>query len=142
MKALIDAADPAVNLKLTGGEEIRIPEAGRIFVLGNVKKPGAFGVHDNNETTVLKALAFAEGLMPYANKNAYIYRADALGQKHEIPVELKSLLNRKTPDISLEAGDILYVPDAKGTRLAMGTLEKILIFGSGAASALIYAGMK
>jgi len=26
-----------VNVKLNGGEEIRVPEAGKIFVLGNVK---------------------------------------------------------------------------------------------------------
>jgi polysaccharide biosynthesis/export protein len=41
VKKLIDGADPDVNLKLEGGEEIRVPEAGRIFVVGNVKRPGA-----------------------------------------------------------------------------------------------------
>jgi polysaccharide export outer membrane protein len=43
---LIDAADPQVNLKLTGGEEIRVPEAGRVFVVGNVRRPGAFAIED------------------------------------------------------------------------------------------------
>ena len=49
----IDTADPAANIKLTGGEEVRVPEAGRIFVVGNVKKPGAFAVRDGAETSVL-----------------------------------------------------------------------------------------
>jgi polysaccharide export outer membrane protein len=34
VKQLLNVADPAVNLRLTGNEEIRVPEAGKIFVLG------------------------------------------------------------------------------------------------------------
>src|SRR5215831_17217127 len=47
VRSLIDDADPELNLKLTGGEEIRVPEVAKITVVGNVKKPGAFPVHDN-----------------------------------------------------------------------------------------------
>ena len=43
---LINQADPAVNFALHGGEEIRVPEAGKIFVVGNVRRPGAFPVRD------------------------------------------------------------------------------------------------
>ena len=65
VKALIDSGDPESNLKLTGGEEIRVPEAGKVFVVGNVKKPGAFPVQDGAETSVLKVLALAEGLAAF-----------------------------------------------------------------------------
>ncbi len=44
VSALIDSADPEFNLALTGGEEIRVPEAARIYVVGDVKQPGAFPV--------------------------------------------------------------------------------------------------
>src|ERR1039458_340553 len=44
VKSLIDAADPAANLVLEGGEEIRVPEVGKVYVVGNVKMPGAFPV--------------------------------------------------------------------------------------------------
>jgi polysaccharide export outer membrane protein len=142
VKTLIDAADPDVNVKLAGGEEIRVPEAGKLFVLGNVKKPGAFSMRDGANITVLKALAVAEGLTPYAGRHAYIYRREASGTKNEIPIELKQIMNRKSPDVPLMADDILYVPDAKGTRATLAALEKILIFGSGATSAMIYAGVR
>jgi polysaccharide export outer membrane protein len=143
VKDLIDAANPAVNIRLTGGEEIRVPESGKIFVVGNVKKPGAFGLQDNPESTVLKAVALAEGLLPYAAKQAFIYRREgAAGAKNEIPIELRKILERKSPDIPVLPNDILYIPDAKGTRAALATLEKILMFGSGATSALIYAGVR
>jgi polysaccharide export outer membrane protein len=142
VKTLIDAADPEVNIKLTGGEEIRVPDAGKVFVLGNVKKPGAYTAQDSGNTTVLKALALAEGLMPYAGKQAYIYRREASGTKNEIPIELKQIMNRKLPDVPLMADDILYVPDAKGTRATLAVLEKVLIFGTGVTGALIYAGVR
>jgi polysaccharide export outer membrane protein len=141
VKALIDAADPEVNIPLTGGEQIRVPEAGKIFVIGNVKKPGAFVVRDGADATVLKALAVSEGLMPYAAKQAYIYRQEASGSKNEIPIELRKLMDRKSPDVPLMANDILYIPDAKGTRMRLEALEKLLIIGTGASTTLIYAGM-
>src|SRR5450755_167133 len=74
VKGLINAADPALNIVLTGGEEVRVPESGKVYVIGNVKMPGAFPVGDGTESTVLKMLALSQGLMPFAAKEAYIYR--------------------------------------------------------------------
>jgi len=139
VKALIDYGDPESNLKLTGGEEIRVPEAGKVFVVGNVKKPGAFPVQDGAETSVLKMLALAEGLAPFAGKQAFIYRREASGSKNEIPIELSRIMDRKAPDATLLANDVLYVPDNHGKRLGIAALEKLLMFGSTAgATALIY----
>jgi len=139
VKALIDAADPEVNLKLTGGEEVRVPEAGKVFVVGNVKKSGSFPVQDGAETSVLKVLALAEGLSPFASKQAYIYRRESSGSKNEIPIELSKIMERKTADVPLLANDVLYIPDNRGKRLGLAALEKLLMFGSTAgATALIY----
>ena len=46
VKDLIETAEPEANVVLQGGEEVRVPEAGRVFVVGNVNKPGAFPVGD------------------------------------------------------------------------------------------------
>ena len=138
VKGLIDAADPALNIPLMGGEEIRVPEAGKVYVIGNVKKPGAFSIADGTESSVLKMLALSEGLMPYAAHEAYIYRREANGTRNEIPIQLSKIMERKAADAPLEANDILYVPDNKGRRLTLGALEKILVFGGGATTALIY----
>ncbi|PYT24897.1 MAG: hypothetical protein DMG57_27055 [Acidobacteria bacterium] len=143
VRGLIDAADPALNIRLTGGEEVRVPDVGKFFVLGNVHHPGVFPMQGNTEISVLKALASAEGLMPLASKEAYIYRREgATGRKNEIPVSLKKIMDRKAPDVPLMADDILYVPDATGRRAALATLEKIALFGVGASSALIYTTVR
>ena len=141
VKALLEAADPELNLKLVGGEEIRVPEAGKVFVVGNVRKPGSFPVQDVTDTTVLKMLALAEGLAPYAAKEAFIYRREAgASAKNEIPIEIRKILERKAPDVPLQANDILYVPDAKGRRIGMTALERIIGFGSATASGVLIWG--
>jgi polysaccharide export outer membrane protein len=131
VRGLIDDADPALNMKLNGGEEIRVPEVSKIYIVGNVKKPGAFPVQDGSDTTVFQMLAMAEGLTPYSGKEAFIYRREAGGGKNEIAVPLEKIMKRTAPDVPLTANDILYVPDRSGKRVALAALEKVIMFGSG-----------
>lgn len=138
VRGLIDDADPALNLKLSGGEEVRVPEAGHIFVVGNVKKPGAFAIRETADTSVLQMIALAEGLAPYCTKEAYIYRREGSGSKNEIAVPLDKIMARKAPDVPLIANDILYIPDNKGKRMTVGALEKILGVGTALGAASIY----
>jgi polysaccharide export outer membrane protein len=143
VRRLIDNAEPDLNLTLTGGEEIRVPEVSKIYIVGNVKKPGAFPVQDGGDTTVLQMLALAEGLAPFASKQAYIYRREgAAGGKTEIPVSIDQIMKRRAPDVALTANDILYIPDRASRRLSLATLEKVAAFGSAAAAAIIYGSMR
>jgi polysaccharide export outer membrane protein len=139
VQALLESADASLNLPLSGGEEIRVVEAGKAFVVGNVKKPGSFVLHDSKESTVLQMLALAEGLTPFNSKQAYIYRRGSDGTRTEIPVELDKILRRKHPDVAVVADDILYIPESRGRKLGVAALEKLIIFGGTAgATALIY----
>jgi polysaccharide export outer membrane protein len=142
VKALIDDADPETNMRLTGGEEIRVPEAGKIYVVGNVKRPGAFPVRDSADTSVLKLLALAEGLSPYASRQAYIYRREPGASKKEIEIELDKIMKRKSPDVPLEANDILYIPDNTGKRATMTALERLLMTGSALGAAAVYGTVR
>ena len=121
----------ALNIKLNGGEEIRVPEVSKIYIVGNVKTPGAFPVQDGSDTTVFQMLALSGGLTPYSGKEAFIYRREAAGGKNEISVPLEKIMKRQAPDVPLTANDILYVPDRSGKRVALAALEKIIMFGSG-----------
>lgn len=142
---LISGSDPKLNISLSGGEEIRVPEAGRVFIIGNVKRPGAYPIQDGNDSSVLKMLAVAEGLEPFATHEAYIYRREggAGGNRNEIPVPLKQIMERRAPDVPLEANDIFYVPDNRSRRLSVSVLEKVALFVSTAgATALIYGQVR
>jgi polysaccharide biosynthesis/export protein len=136
IRELIDQANPAVNLKLTGGEEIRVPAAPRITVTGNVKKPGSYPLKENSEMTVMKAIALAEGTAQFFGNKAYIYRSDdATGKKNEIEVPLADILKRKAQDVALVPRDILYITDSSGKRnldralgIAAATASGVVIF--------------
>lgn len=132
VKQLMKEADPAVNYELHGGEEIRVPEAGKIFVVGNVKKPGAFPVRDANDNSVLRMVALSEGLLPFAAKQAFIYR-----DKQEIPVELEKIMQRKAPDVALLTDDVFYIPDNKTRRTTFTVIDRITAFGASTASGLL-----
>ena len=109
-------------------------------MVGNVKKPGAFPVGESAGTSVLKALALAEGLTPFSSKQAYVYRP-ADGGKLEIMVELRKILERKAPDVELTAGDVFYIPDNHGSRVTASVIEKVVSFAAGTASGALILGV-
>lgn len=144
VKDLMTGADPALNLTLSGGEVVRVPEIGRVFVVGNVRKPGGFRMEEEAGMTVLKAIGMAEGLAPYPSKLAYIYRrdpADPGAPGREMPVELRKLMDRKTPDVALAPNDVLYIPDSRGARVTASVIEKMVAFAAGTASGALILGV-
>jgi polysaccharide export outer membrane protein len=138
LRDLLDGANPESNVLLQGGEEIRIPEARKIFVAGNVKTPGAFPVREDNQMTVMRALALAGGVGPYSQRYCYVYRKDAeAGGVREIQVELRKILKREAVDFALEPEDTLYVPEDSGKKNVMAVTEKIVGFGTATASGVL-----
>jgi polysaccharide biosynthesis/export protein len=138
VKGLIDQADLNLNPPLYGGEQVRVPEMGKVFVLGNVHKPGAFHVEDASGTSVLKLLALTEGLLPFTGPQAFIYRRVAgAATLTEMPIELARIMQRKAPDLQLAANDILYIPESKGKKMAATVLERLSGFGATTATDLL-----
>ncbi|MCW5966045.1 MAG: SLBB domain-containing protein [Bryobacterales bacterium] len=138
---LLESGSATAGISVRGGEEIRVPEAGKIFVVGNVKKPGSFRIPNDHETSVLKALAMSEGLLPNATKEAYIYRKASDGSKAEIPINLKNLMARKAADITLLRDDVLYIPESGRRKATLTAMEKALAFGSATASGMLIWGV-
>ncbi len=137
VKKLIDEADPKANLVLRGGEEIRVPPAGHVFVMGNVKRPGSYPVHPE-DASVMKMIAIAEGLTPYHRKIGYIIREDPdTGAHEELEFELAAIMKRQAPDIPMEINDILYIPDHPSKRTRDNIIEKSFTFGAATVSGLL-----
>jgi hypothetical protein len=82
-------------------------------------------------------VALSEGLLPFSEKIAYILRRQEAGAPQEISVELARIMERKSPDVLLEIGDILYVPDNKTRRSTMSIIDRVAGFGSATASGLV-----
>jgi len=140
VRELFDGLHPKLNIPVTAGSQIRVPECERVFVVGNVKRPGAFPFLDLNDTTVLKLLALSGGLDSFSRSKAYIYRTEpGNAQKTEIVVPLKRILDRKAEDVKLAANDILYVPTNGKLKTSASVVNHVSGIGNTAVSAAIWS---
>lgn len=137
VKALYDGTDPQLNLTLIGGEEIRVPTIGSVVVSGNVRDPGVYPVQESGTTTVMTAIAQAKGLADYQPKIIYILRPDEQGTRHEIPVDLESILKRKKGDVVLQAKDVLFIPTNSSAKARQQAIQVLTGVGTQASTALV-----
>jgi polysaccharide biosynthesis/export protein len=137
IKDLLSGKDTALNVSLHGGEEIRVPDAPKLFITGNVRSPGVYRITEMEGSSVLKAMALSQGALPYSTKDAYVYRLVAgANERKQIAVPLRDILHRKSPDVQLQANDILYVPENTKAHTAR-VLEHIAGFTESVGSGLV-----
>jgi polysaccharide export outer membrane protein len=125
LNELMESGDATNNIILQAGDIVTVPHSGIVYVLGAVGRPGGFVLaNDRGQMTTLKILALAGGLTATAKKDhAVIVRKDNQGQQHEIPVDLKKVMERQAEDLQLQPSDILYVPDSLAKKALFRTME-------------------
>jgi polysaccharide export outer membrane protein len=139
-----DASQPAQTLMLAGngsdstvnnpevlpGDTVVVQKAGIVYVVGDVRTPGGF-VMDKPVVTVLQALALAQG----TNTTAKLDRARLIrrtgNQREDVPIALKKILASKSPDINMQADDILFVPNSSAKSALHRGLEAIVQTATG-----------
>lgn len=123
----------ASNVEVFPGDTIVVSPAGIVYVVGDVSKPSGFTMQNNENMSVLQALAMAGGANPTAKlDNARLIRKNAAGMQ-EIPMPLKKILQAKATDQALQPGDILFVPASAGKTATRRGLEAILQAATGVA---------
>lgn len=135
LKTLLESDDPAFNIPVHPGDIVKVPRAGIVYVVGEVKKPGGFVLRSNENISVLQALALAEGLTRTSLKSqARIIRTDQSTDKRiEIPVDLGKILASKAPDPPLQSKYIIFVPDSSAKSAFYRGAEAVLSTATGVA---------
>jgi len=116
---LLNADDLKYNIPMIGGDVVRVPRAGVVYVVGAVHTPGGFVMaNERQQMTVLEAVTLAGGLTPTGKyREAFILRRDkTTGERRKVPVDVKKILTLKAEDVRMQPGDILYVPDSNAQR--------------------------
>ncbi len=129
-----DATESAQsNIEVFAGDTVVVSRAGVVYVVGDVHKPSGVIMDNGTDMTVLQAIAMAEGTNSTAALNkAKLIRTTASGRE-ELPLALKDMLASKTPDIRLQAEDIIFVPNSAAKSAGRRTLEAIIQTASGVA---------
>jgi polysaccharide export outer membrane protein len=135
LKKIMEAKNPEENIEIFPHDVISVPKAEMVYVTGEVKRSGGFVLGEKQTISVLQALSLAEGLNTGADtRHAKILRlkSDA-DQRVEMPVDVKSVLAGKKPDVPMQGDDILFIPGSTGKKVALRTLEAAIQAGTGAA---------
>jgi len=103
-----------LNVLIRPNDIINVSEAGSIFVVGEVLKPGEYILRQGRDVTVTQALAYGGGFTREAKRSeGLIIRPHPDGTRDEFPIDMQKILSGKAIDISLTTNDILFVPASK-----------------------------
>jgi polysaccharide biosynthesis/export protein len=116
---------PEGNIAVFPGDTIVVRKADVIYVVGEVGRPSGF-MMEGGRLTVLQAIALAGGTTRIAKlSGARILRKGPAGIS-ETPVELKKILEAKSPDMAMQPEDILFVPTSAAKAAAGRTMEAVI----------------
>jgi polysaccharide export outer membrane protein len=130
---LVEGRRPESNIVILPHDVITIPRAKLVYVIGEVHKSGGFVLKERENISVLQAISLAEGLSVTAgSKNAKIIRPSEDGSaRTELPVDIKSILAGKSPDIPLHPNDILFIPNSAAKNATLRGMETAIQMGTG-----------
>jgi polysaccharide export outer membrane protein len=114
LRNVMEAHDPQDNILVEANDVIMIPRAQRLYVVGEVMRPGAYELNEKDSVSVLQVVALAGGLSPKASakKARILYRGSNSANRTETLANVKKILDGQAPDVELHADDILFVPNS------------------------------
>ncbi len=123
LQALLEHGSSLATFRLKRDDVVYVPAPREryISVLGQVQHPGALRLKD--DTSLVELLAQAGGLTVQAGKSPNIQIIQPSTGKTRV-VPFRTLLQPGSLDLSLKAGDILYVPES-GFNQASYILQQI-----------------
>ncbi|MBI4877397.1 MAG: polysaccharide biosynthesis/export family protein [Acidobacteria bacterium] len=135
IKSIMEARNPQENIFVQPHDVISVPKGELIYVVGAVRKSGGFILGERETISVLQALSLAEGLdRGNSAKKSRILRPQPGGAaRTEIPVDLPKVLAGQTPDVHLQADDILFVPTSAVKSATLRAVEAAIQVGTGVA---------
>jgi polysaccharide export outer membrane protein len=126
------------NPELNPGDTVQVSRAGLVYVVGDVIRPGGFPVDPVKGLTVLQALSLAWGPTQNAATGKGLLIHEQKGGRTLTTINVKRLLRGQDPDLPVEDGDILFVPDSAAKNIWNRTMESAI---QSAIGVTIYSGL-
>ena len=106
---LLKEGDTAQNLVVHAGDVLYAPRADEVYVLGEVKNPGAVKFEDG--MTVTQAISKVAGFTRIASRRVQVVRVQADGKK-QYDLHVGKIESGKEKDFVLQARDLVVVPES------------------------------
>jgi protein involved in polysaccharide export with SLBB domain len=115
---LFSMADTSMNIPVKAGDILFVPSqeqatSGRVYLLGEVSKPGMIGISLSTEVTLARTL-LTVGFTQYADKDSVrIVRSAPDGSKQTLTVNVGKILKTGSfeDDVPLRNEDVIIVPE-------------------------------
>lgn len=109
LQDLYKAGESDANPILRHGDVVTVLERELFYIRGEINRPSAYVLETG--MTLVKAIAIAGGLTPYASrKEIQILRSGAGGAQERITLNLKAIEDGKREDLALRSEDVIIVP--------------------------------
>src|SRR6185312_7867230 len=137
VKDLLTNSSEVAAMPIRANDVITVPKAAVVYVIGEVKNPGAQKLNDRETITVLEALSAAAGVLPTGSpKHAKLLRRDPKTmQRVETALNVKRIMTGKADNVTLRPDDILLIPRDTARAVGLKTVDAAIQLGTGA---LIY----
>jgi polysaccharide export outer membrane protein len=131
-KALLEGRIPEKNIVIQPADLISVPRADVVYVIGEVGKPGSVMLNGGHSISILEAVSSSGGTLRTAAQNhvRILRRVEGQANRTEMNVDLQKIMNGKSNDMALAAGDILVVPDSTGKRATTRAIEAAIQIGT------------
>ena len=119
--------DMSRDIPIMPGDVISIAQrlTSAVYVIGDVTRPGPIDFPGGEKVLKLSfAVAIAGGPTKTAKQSdAALLRQKPDGSVERIALDLGKVLKGKSPDLTLQPNDLLYVPSSVGKSLGWSTLN-------------------
>ena len=133
LEELLIKGDLTLNLPLIHGDVINIPVSGKVFVGGEVWRPGGF-ILAGKRMTLSQAIVLAGGVKPRAKgSETKIFRYSEKGTGREmVSVNVYAIQKGQKEDLYVKENDIIIVPRHGVKAFFIGVKETLTgVFGMG-----------
>jgi len=105
--------DPLKDVVLEPGDVIYVPEREKVYILGQVSKPGAYSLPSGTVLTVSKAVSLAGGFTKYARYTRVRVTRRTEEGVESFTVDVGEVMAKGAveKDLELRPGDLVFVPE-------------------------------
>jgi polysaccharide biosynthesis/export protein len=120
------------------GDTVQVTQAGVVYVLGGVTRPGGYVMQESGNLSVLEAISIAGGTAFTASvKSIYVMRRNRDNTTVWLELPYKNMTKGKVSDVQLHVNDVIYVPTSRVKSTLMSSQSLLAAISS----ASIYAGV-
>lgn len=120
------------------GDTIVVPRAGIVYILGDVGTAKGVIMEQDGKLSLLEALSLAGSTLPNAKTSKLMIFRKSNGEYHAMHVNMDKIVHGKTPDLQLEAEDVIWVPFSYGKNVLVNIASITAAVSSATASSIIY----